>query len=134
MDFSLWGILIDIEKVHSPRGGGELTSSGGGGGVGTGGSGNLKEGVLFIVVVSWSLPTTPTFYCFLGKRGGSSELKEQKMNPPRSASAWGGGGGGGEASPAPPPLLLPTPPYSLDKTLLVATYMVSCPGNGFWER
>ena len=31
MDFSLWGILIDIEKVHSPRGR-ELTSSGGGGG------------------------------------------------------------------------------------------------------
>ena len=35
---------------------------------------------------------------------------------------------GGEASPAPPP------PHSLDETLLVATYMVSCPGNGFWER
>ena len=33
-----------------------------------------KGGVLFIIVVSWSLPTTPTFYCFLGKRGGSSEL------------------------------------------------------------
>ena len=34
-----------------------------------GGSRNLKGGVLFIVVVSWSLPTTPTFYCFLGKMG-----------------------------------------------------------------
>ena len=36
-----------------------------------GGSRNLKGGGgSFIVVVSWFLPTTPTFYCFLGKRGG----------------------------------------------------------------
>ena len=40
-------------------------------------------GVLFIVVVSWPQPATPTFYCYLGQRGGSSE---QLKNPPRSAS------------------------------------------------
>ena len=48
-----------------------------------------KGGVLFIVVVSWLLPTTPTFYCFLGQRGGGffRTLRTiEEPPPPRSAS------------------------------------------------
>ena len=47
-----------------------------------GGSRNLKlEGVLFIVVVSWSFPTTPTFYCFLGKRANFENNRRTPLDP-----------------------------------------------------
>ena len=67
MDFSLWGILIE---VHSPRGGGSWDTW-----AGADLEISKKGFFLLLWLAAWSLPTMHThFLLFSWQKGGSSEL------------------------------------------------------------